>query len=130
MGQSDQLIVALLKPRAAQAVKAAIELKVLVRRQLVVERELLRHVADEALDLLQLPRDIQAADPRLPAARLEQSAQEPNHCGLARAIRAEKAKDGALLDLEADVINGREVAKPFGQPFALDHRLAGHGIIR
>ena len=128
--QRDQLIVALLKPCAAQAVKAAIKLEVLVRRQLVIERELLRHVANETLDLLQLPGHIQAADPRQPAARLEQPAQKPYHRGLARTIRAEKAEDRALLDLEADVINGGEVAKPLGQPFTLDHRLACHGIIR
>ena len=37
-----------------------------------------------------------------------------------------KPKMEPLLDLEADVIHGREVAEPFGQPFALDHRVAGH----
>jgi hypothetical protein len=28
------------------------------------------------------------------------------------------------------MVNGREVAEPFGQPFALDHHFAGHESIR
>src|ERR1039458_7666442 len=93
-------------------------------------RELLGHVADEALDPLQLTGHIQSGNTRLAVAGLEQTAQEANHRGFAGAVRAKEPEDGALGDLETDVVNGGEVAKPFGQPFALDHHFAGHESIR
>src|ERR1035438_10544973 len=99
-------------------------------RQLIVERELLGHVADEALDPLQLTRHVQAGNARLAVARLEQAAQEANHRGLAGAVRAEEPENGAFGYFETNVVNGGEVAEPFGQPFALDHHFAGHESIR
>ena len=126
MRQRDQLVIALLERRAAQAVPAAVEAEVLVRGQLVIEGELLRHIADHAFDLLQVARHIQAGDARLTVAGPEQAAEQADDGGFAGAIGTQETEDGALADLEADVVNGSEVAKPFGQPLALDHRVAWH----
>src|ERR1019366_1453151 len=100
VGEGDELVIALLERRAAQAVKAPIKAQVLMRRQLVVERELLGHIADEGLDALQVTRHIQPGDARLAVARLEQAAQETNHRRFARAVRAEEAEDGSFGDLK------------------------------
>jgi hypothetical protein len=62
MRERDQLVVALFERCTAEAVEAAIELEVLMHRQLIVERELLRHVADERLDAVGLLGHVEAAD--------------------------------------------------------------------
>src|SRR5690242_4644515 len=54
--------------------------------------------------------------------RLQDSAEHPDHSGFPRAIRPEKAKDRSFTDAKRNVIDCREAAEPFGQPFALDHR--------
>jgi hypothetical protein len=79
---------------------------------------------------VKIPHHIKVGDARLAVARLEQAAQEANHRGLAGTVRAEEAENGAFCDLEADMVNGSEVAEPFGQPFTLDHHIAGHESIR
>ena len=43
-----------------QLIDAGVELEILLHRQVVVEREALRHVADPLLDRLRLARDVEA----------------------------------------------------------------------
>ena len=73
-------------------------MQVLIHGQLVVERELLRHVADEALDFVRCLRHVKAGDARRAFARFEHAAQHPDDGGFAGAVRAEEAEDGALRD--------------------------------
>ena len=72
MRDRDQFVAALLQFLTAQTVKFAGENKVLIYRQLVVERKLLRHVADHFLDRLHFSDDVVTAD----LARFRRSAQE------------------------------------------------------
>src|SRR6266567_5254648 len=57
------------------------------------------------------------------AARRRQKTSEHAHrrC-LARAVRAEKANDLPLLDLEGDLVNSRVMGVPFCQSFNRNHR--------
>ena len=77
----------------AQAVEFAGENQVLVHRQFVVERKLLRHVTDHLLDLVAILHDIVTGDARRAFGRLENSAQHANHGRFAGAVRPEKSKD-------------------------------------
>ena len=126
MCQPDQFIPAFDQLIAPKAIEASVEHEVLKNRQFVVERKLLGHVTDQTFDPVQLAHDIQAGDATLSFAGFEQPAQHANDGGLAGAVGAEKSENGAFLDFEGDVINGGEVAEPFGQPFAFNHCLACH----
>ena len=110
----------------AQAVELAGENQVLVHGQLVVERKLLRHVADHFLDLVAFARDVEAGDSRRAFRRFENAAKHADDGGFAGAVRPEKSEDRTARDGEADVIDGRESAEAFRQPLALDHCVA-HG---
>jgi hypothetical protein len=63
------------EPIGAQPVDAAEEGDVLIDRQLLVQRELLRHVADAPLHAFGVAADVEPADDRRPRCRLEQSTQ-------------------------------------------------------
>jgi len=58
LGQGDELVVALFKAGAAETIEAPVEVEVLVGGPLVVEGELLGHVADQRLDLVQVAGDV------------------------------------------------------------------------
>ena len=109
-----------------QAVEFAGENQVLVHGQLVVERKLLRHVADHFLDRVAFARDVVAGDPRGAFRRFENAAEHSDDGGFAGAVRPEKSEDRAARDGKADVIDGGESAEALRQPLALDHRV-GHG---
>src|SRR5688572_30656676 len=78
---------------AAQAVDTAKEPDVLVHGERLVQRELLRHVADTPLHALRIAADIEAADERRAAGWPQQPAQHPDRRGLAGAVRAKEAED-------------------------------------
>ena len=84
------------EPRALEAVDAAEEPDVLIDGQPLVEREALRHVADAPLDAFRIAADVDAADRRRAARRLEQPAQHADRRRLAGAVAAEEAEDLAL----------------------------------
>ena len=109
-----------------QAVGAAEEADVLDHGQVLVERELLRHVADRPLDALGLAADVEAADRRRPGGRVEEAAEHADGRGLAGSVGPEKAEDPAAVDIEGDRIDGREVAEPLRERLDLD-RMFGHG---
>src|SRR5690242_13960992 len=66
--------------------------------------------------------NVMSVDSGSALGRLQDSAEHPDHSGFPRAIRPEKAKDRSFTDAKRNVIDCREAAEPFGQPFALDHR--------
>ena len=100
------------------------QLEICADRQLLVEREALRHVADA-----QARREV--ARPRRPSeqfgapvADAQQAGEHLHRRRLAAAVRAEKAEDLAAPDAEADVIDGVEIAEPARQPLRDDRRRA------
>ena len=79
--------------RIGEAVDARDELQVLQDRQVLVEAEALRHVADVALDLLALRADVVAERRAAAAVGRQQPAQHAQRGGLAGAVGAEEAVD-------------------------------------
>src|SRR6516165_12482818 len=86
-------------------VNACHEIEILEHRQVVVEAELLRHVADLVADQWRLPDDVEPKTGAVSAVGDEEPAQYANGGSLAATIGAEKAADFTLGDLQAQPID-------------------------
>ena len=95
MSDRDQFIAPLLQRLVAQTVELAGKNQVLVHRQLIVEREFLRHVADHFFDRLAFAGDIAAADASDAFRRLEDAAEHPDDGRFAGTVRTKEAENGA-----------------------------------
>src|SRR6185312_4503758 len=104
--------------------------QVLARRQVLVEADRIRHVADAALDLERLSHRVEARDPHPSLAGLGQAQQHQDRRRLAGAVRPEQAEDLAGPDLEVDAVDGRRALVALDQPGRLDDRRAGGGAHR
>src|SRR5207244_1933202 len=78
--------------RQREPVDAAVQADVLARRQILVERETLAHVADTAFDLLALRGHIETRDLCRAARRLQEPDQHPDCGRLASAVRTQEAE--------------------------------------
>ncbi len=105
------------------AIDAAEELEILLDREIAIERELLRHVADVLAHAFRIAGDIDAGDDGAASARPQQAAEDADDGRLPRAIGTEEAHDFALGDLEAHMVDGDEIAEPLDQ-------LIGHDLGR
>ena len=95
------------------AVRATEKAQILVNGQLAVERKLLRDIADVAPRLRARRAKVDTCNAELPRRQREQAAEHAERRRLARAIRPQKAKDLAAMDVERGVGDGREVAEFF-----------------
>jgi hypothetical protein len=59
---------------------------------------------------------------RLPGSRPHEAQQRPQHCALARAVRAEERRHAPCLDVERNVAHRLDAAEPFAQRAYLDRR--------
>ena len=91
---------------AIEAGEASPEFEVLGGAQLLVERELLRHHAHEALGGLRVGGERLAGDGDAAAVGLEQAADHGDGGGLAGAVGAEQPVDLTRAHGEADVLDG------------------------
>src|SRR5690606_20090319 len=89
-------------PAPVDPVHAGDEIEVLADRQILVERELLRHVAGLLLDAGRIAPDVEAEAGALALVGRQQSAQHADGRRLARSIGAEKAVDGAARYLDVE----------------------------
>ena len=103
-----------------------VQFQILAQRQLAIEREGLAHVADTTADRDVLGIDEMAEDLGLAFARGQQPRQHLHGRRLAAAVGPQKAENLAARDLEADVINGREVAEAHGQVVGPNRDLTLH----
>src|SRR5256885_2238614 len=62
------------------------------------------------------PADLASAQPDMAGIRSERARNEIEKGGLARAIRAHDAEEVALLEGEADVVDGTDAAEPLRHP--------------
>src|SRR5262249_17366850 len=106
--------------RVGDPVEARNEFQVLAHREILVEAEALRHVANVALDLVRLRADVVAEAGAAAFVRSEQPAQHPAGRGLARAVRAEEAIDLAALDPHRQVAHDLASVEGFRQPLDVD----------
>ena len=105
-----------------QMIELGVQLEVLSDRQLAVEREGLRHVADVAPGLHVVRAHGLAEQLARSAGRRQEADQHFHRRRLAAAVRAEEAEDLAARDSETDVIDGDEIAEPPRQTLRLDRR--------
>ena len=99
-----------------------VELEVPPHRELAVEREGLRHVADAPAHRHVPPLTGSAEQHGLAFGRRQKAGQHLHGRGLAAAVRAEKAEDLALLDAKAHVIDRDELVETLGEPVGFDRR--------
>ena len=107
----DDFLHAALKARGLQAVDAAIELQVFRNSQVVVEAEILSHVADALANGFRIGGDIEAFDEGGTAAERQKSGKHLDNGGFSAAVGAEKTEDFAFSNAETDVVDSREIAK-------------------
>ena len=93
-------------------VDTAVEINVLLNRQVFVKAEFLAHIADMSFDLFGLGSNVVPSHGAFTPRRRQNAAQHPYRSGLARSVRAKEAEDLALGDIEADAIHGFEISTP------------------
>src|SRR5713226_8356654 len=107
----DNFVDAALQARWLQAVNAAVELQVFRDGQIVVQAEVLRHVADALANGFGIGANVEAFDQGGTAAERQKAREHFNDGGFSAAVRAEEAEDFAFFDAEADVVDGGKVAE-------------------
>jgi len=117
----EQLIGALARAQLREVVEAAHHLQVLVAREVLVDRRVLPREPDARPDPLGVLHDVEPVHLRPPGVGLEERGEDPHRRGLARAVGAEQAEDGALLGLEVESAQGVRV------PEALLEALGAYG---
>src|SRR5258705_3737415 len=107
-------------------VHARHEVEVLLDGEVLVEAELLRHVAHRALDAPGVLRDVVAEHDAMTLVGREEPADHADGGGLAAAVGAEEAIDRALRDLHREVIDDRLLAEALGEALDVDGQIPGH----
>src|ERR1700694_625966 len=102
----DNFIDAALQARGFQAVDATVELQVFRDGQIVVEAEVLRHVADVLANSFRIGPHVKTFDPGRSSAERQKSGEHFDYRGFSAAVGAEEAEDFAFFDAEADVVYG------------------------
>src|SRR5690606_37134280 len=123
-----------LRPRPQRATRHAIDVaveeEVLLDGEVLIEAELLRHVADAPLDELGLGGDVVADDAAAAAGGVEQAAEHADGRELARAVGAKHAEDLPATHLEGDVADGAQVTEAAAEPLRVDDDLVFQGAHR
>src|SRR5690606_19581085 len=129
IGQSESVErpVDIVAPRR-ELVEPRDEVEVLPDREVLVEREALRHVADLALDQVGLGPDIVAEHLAAAGIGAEQAADHPDRGRLAGTVRAEEADDLAALYAEVDMVDDHPTVEALGQARHVDDRRAVHHL--
>ena len=112
----QHLVDPLLERVPGQPVHPPPEHEVLAGAHVRVEGDVLWDHADGLLDRLRVAHHGVAGDGGVAAARLEQAAQHGDGGALAGAVGTEEAEDLALLDAEADAVDGEDA---FGGSYCL-----------
>src|SRR5881396_146552 len=108
---------------AGDHVDARIEHEVLLDRQVVVQREALRHVADGRLDTLGIAAQIDAQHAPLALRRLEDPTQHAERRRLPGAVGSEEAVQLAASDAEVETVHRNDPAEALREPVGDDRVL-------
>src|SRR6185312_17452887 len=96
-----------------EAVKFSVKEQVLVDRQFVIKRKLLRHIANPSLQFVILLDNINPIDASASFSWGENAAKHPNDGRFAGTVRAQKTKDRSALNLEGNMIHrGKRAEAP------------------
>src|SRR5712664_1900888 len=107
----DNFVDAALQARGLQAVDPSVELQVFRDGQIVIEAEVLRHVADTFADGFGLGAYVEPFHMSGTAAERQKAGEHFDDRGFSAAVGAEETEDFAFFDAEADVVDGGEVAE-------------------
>ena len=96
------------------------EVEVFFDRQIFVEAEALRHVADFPLDLRRVGANIVAKAGSLAGVGRQKPAQHADRRRLAAAVRTQKAEDLAALDANREIVDDGVPIEALGQAAHVD----------
>ena len=111
------------RARIGKAVETRDEFQVLRDGEVLIQAEMLGHVADVALDLVGFAANVVAETGAASLVGSEQPAEHADGCGLARAVGAEEAVDLPASHLHGEIAHNLAPVEGFGQPFDLDRNL-------
>src|SRR6266550_7126105 len=123
MCRLNELIPAFLKFLIAETVKLPREKQVLIHRQLVIERKLLRHITDHFLDRFSFADDIVPTDSRRSFGGRQNPTKHADDGRFAGTVRPKKTKNRSPANRERNMIDRSECAEAFRQPITFDHWL-------
>ena len=118
----DQLLLAMPRTGRRQPVDARVEVEVLLRRQVLVEGELLRHVPDPRAHGLRIAHRVMAQHPGRSRCQRDQPAEGADQRGLARPVGPEQAEDLAVAHGQAHAVDRGQPAEPDGDLADIDDR--------
>src|ERR1700694_3230285 len=130
----DNFIDAALQARGFQAVDATVELQVFREGRIVVESEVLRHVADVLANSFRIGPHVKTFDPGRSSAERQKSGEHFDYRGFSAAVGAAESEDFGFFDAKADVVHGGDRHKAayemFGGNGGLRDRLrvGRHGL--
>src|SRR5436190_14686863 len=104
----------------SRSIDSAEEAEVFADRQILIEGEFLRHIADHLLDLLPLGPHVKAGHAARSLGGREDSREHANRRRLAGAVRAKESKDLPRTHAESDVVDGRKGSERSGEALDLD----------
>lgn len=99
--------------RGIQTVKSPMKIQILFTSQFVVQTGILKDNADASPDSIFFLPDIVVANQCRAGCRRKHGGQYRDQSGLARAVGSQESEKLAPVDLEADVVESREVAELF-----------------
>ncbi len=85
-------------------VQISVEVEVLQDTQILIQPELLRHVADAALDLLRVSGDVEAQDLQDASVSHHQPGGQTDERGLAGPVRSDQGCEHPVADVEGDTV--------------------------
>ena len=101
-------------------IKPSTEHQVFADGQRLVEQTVLKHGADAVFDLPGLRAQVKPGDGRLAGIKAVERAERIDRGGLACTVRPEEGEQRALLDIEADALDGLQLAIAFFQVMYFD----------
>src|SRR5262249_555713 len=93
------------------AVDTTVERKIFDHGQIVVETEILRHVADALAHVFGIGLHVHAFHMRGPAAQRKKTSEHLDHGGFPAAGRAKKSENLSFFDTKAHAIYGDKIAE-------------------
>src|SRR5579871_5628880 len=118
----DQFLDARCSPVARQVIHTRVELQVLAHGQVLIERELLTHIANVLLDLLAFGGNVVTKYSPFARRRTQNPTEHANRRAFSGAVRAEEREDLSLLDPERNVVDSYLFAEGSRQVVHLDCR--------
>ena len=111
-GHMQQLVVPRRPVCGGNALEVGVEIEVFRDRQILIQPEMLRHVAEQGLHRERLGSYSDAKNLDTALIETQQPGDQPHQSGLAGAVRADQAGDAAALDAGTDVGQRRDGPSP------------------